>query len=859
MTRSFKLVTGTCVSLLALLGSAQAFAQARSANLRANLRANLTASATRHALSVSVSKGQLLVRACRSHRGCGTAGGKSLEVPHDVDVKRLSVERIELAGREQVALVSAPATAGAGRWMMLLAASTSGSAPEPLVVRSGFVDRPKGKLEGERKTAVLVRERGSDGEVLVLGRQYENAAVCGRPATMRARELNPKTMRFESSETRALSQAERNTAERVFAKRLDRKLSLDRPRLLHATVASSAVGRNRGGMTDRNLDTVWAENRPGTGSGEFIVMSSSEDVPILGFELALRPAEAAPPTEGSPPSSSAPSDGGPSGVAPRELFLVTRKSAFRVVLPEDAWLQAPGTAYEVTLPAPVQSDCVALVLDSAYKRADVSEPQVGIAELRALTPLDSAGTDYAELARTLDSESEARTARALLLRSGPAALKATIDAYPSLSAGGRALALDVIDAAECVDSASFFVARMLGKGHLGSFDPVTDRLALHAKDRLRLCRKSATSALLAAVKAEQGEQRVWVARQLAALAPPAAVPAIVPLLADDDDRVRRGLRASLAIAAAKRRALPAVLAELESKRFASHPLKTRIDLLRALGAGIAAFEPSKSALAGLLASDDSFRTRYLLLQPAAHLAKAGDPAALAFVRNSMRGEASTYLRAHAVAVSAGLAPLEADLGSVLSDKQPRVRQAALKALARDGVSVDAATEARVRQLLVGDKWTFVRVGAAEALGANKRNEQSDRALIGALEDDSAKVRRSVLRALGQRQSHVAAQEIHDVADNPKEVVSVRVAAIAALGALCRKDAAELLFKLALRTGAQQLPYDRPLGLAALAALGKIKPPDTGRRLAPLLTRDKRMPRLVRIIAKDVIAQPGSCH
>ena len=79
------------------------------------------------------------------------------------------------------------------------------------------------------------------------------------------------------------------------------------------------------------------------------------------------------------------------------------------------------------------------------------------------------------------------------------------------------------------------------------------------------------------------------------------------------------------------------------------------------------------------------------------------------------------------------------------------------------------------------------------------------------------------------------------------------------GALCRKDAAELLFKLALRTGAQQLPYDRPLGLAALAALGKIKPPDTGRRLAPLLTSDKRMPRLVRIIAKDVIAQPGSCR
>ena len=63
MARSFKLVTGACVSLLALLGSAQAFAQPRPANSRANSRANfsanLTASATRHALSVSVSKGQL--------------------------------------------------------------------------------------------------------------------------------------------------------------------------------------------------------------------------------------------------------------------------------------------------------------------------------------------------------------------------------------------------------------------------------------------------------------------------------------------------------------------------------------------------------------------------------------------------------------------------------------------------------------------------------------------------------------------------------------------------------------------------------------------------------------------------------
>ena len=55
-----------------------------------------------------------------------------------------------------------------------------------------------------------------------------------------------------------------------------------------------------------------------------------------------------------------------------------------------------------------------------------------------------------------------------------------------------------------------------------------------------------------------------------------------------------------------------------------------------------------------------------------------------------------------------------------------------------------------------------------------------------------------------------------------------------------------------------LPYDQPLGLAALSALGDIKPRDLARRLAPLLSRDPRIPRVIRSIARDTLQKQGRC-
>ena len=106
---------------------------------------------------------------------------------------------------------------------------------------------------------------------------------------------------------------------------------------------------------------------------------------------------------------------------------------------------------------------------------------------------------------------------------------------------------------------------------------------------------------------------------------------------------------------------------------------------------------------------------------------------------------------------------------------------------------------------------------------------------------------------------MAGEAIHDIANDAQESVSVRTAAVAALGDMCRKESVQLLYKLALRAGYRQLPYDEPLGMAALAALRAIAPRDRGERLAPLLAKDDRVPHLVRSIAKDIITHDGTCR
>src|SRR5690606_10844006 len=108
---------------------------------------------------------------------------------------------------------------------------------------------------------------------------------------------------------------------------------------------------------------------------------------------------------------------------------------------------------------------------------------------------------------------------------------------------------------------------------------------------------------------------------------------------------------------------------------------------------------------------------------------------------------------------------------------PRVRTAALETLARTP-AVDLG--ARIIPLLRDDPWTFVRRGAASALGGIPLSPETDEALVAAIEDPSPIVRRAALRAIGKRRQITAGKRVHAIADDPRQDTDTRVAAIDAL-------------------------------------------------------------------------------
>jgi HEAT repeat protein len=132
-----------------------------------------------------------------------------------------------------------------------------------------------------------------------------------------------------------------------------------------------------------------------------------------------------------------------------------------------------------------------------------------------------------------------------------------------------------------------------------------------------------------------------------------------------------------------------------------------------------------------------------------------------------------------------------------------------------------------------DDWPLVRSAAARSLADVGPSADVDRALVKALDDDAAGVRGAVLRSLGQRGTRSASSAIAARLRDTEEVPAVRAAAARALGDLC--DASQLD---ELTRAARALLADRPspdhvtLGAAALAALGRIAPPDLRQRLAP---------------------------
>jgi HEAT repeat protein len=824
--------TLTAAALLCALSGAEA---------QSDGRASLPATPKQHALAVAIARDGdrvvgLRAEAC-STAPCDASGADLVPFADDVNGAAATVETIQLAAGRHVALLRAPTREGAGSFVAILWPSDRGQAPVVNTL-SGHFDAPKSGVEGERKSTVLIREPVAGGERLLVGTRYENVSVCERPAVMALKWLDPTTMQWTPVGARALEESERKGAVALDARPVAHEQRASAPRVLSPRLASSAVDRSVKHAADRDPATRWAEAKPGNGAGEFVVMNAAHEVPIEAFEIVVRGREAP-------------------GTAPKTFFIALPKAVYRVTMPDDAMTRPVGSVYEIVLPEPVETDCVTFVLDEAF-----GDGEVGFAEIRARTRYDEQTPE--SLVAALEGD-DRFAAKALLLRGGPEATEAAMKGYDDLGEEGQAGALEVIDAGPCDLTTRFYAALVVGEGRGKDFNPALDRLAGHARDRLRACRTLAVETLSAMIaEAGPGQRRVWAARELVDLDPGGSITTILDVLSDGskapaapggDDAVRRGLRGALAIAARHRRAQDAVDAALAEPAFASRSLVDQIDLLRAIGPGLVDHARSGPALAQILANDKSFRTRYLLVPPAAVLARGGHAASLELLKQSF-ADTEPALRAHAATESRIVPALGETLSRALGDDNPRVRTAALSSLAAAPGAIDLGP--RIIPLLQGDPWTFVRGAAAAALGGMPRSKATDEALVAAIDDSSPIVRRSALRAIGRRGQSEAGSRVHDVADDARQTIDTRTAAIAALGELCRHDSIDLLTKLALRAGFQQLPYDEPLGMAALDALGNLHPPDLRERLAPLLSPNARIPVPIRRIARAVLLRPGRC-
>jgi HEAT repeat protein len=300
------------------------------------------------------------------------------------------------------------------------------------------------------------------------------------------------------------------------------------------------------------------------------------------------------------------------------------------------------------------------------------------------------------------------------------------------------------------------------------------------------------------------------------------------------------------------RARSAVFAVLHDRSLSE---VARVDLLRALGSRIIRFRPAASQAFGRLATlQASFRTRYLLLGPAAALA-VGDASALAYLRRALVADRSPYIRAQAARVVTDPALLPDELLRALHDPNVRVREAALGTLATRRAQFAAVG---IAERLSRDPWPLVRAAAAEALAELGPGQGPDRALYEALDDESAYVRGPVLRALGRRGARAYAEAVRERLTDSDEPYEVRIAAAHALGLMCDTEAIGVLTDYALLLAdPMSAGRDALLGPAALRALARLNPPDLPKRLAPL--QSDKAPTLTRQAARAALGRRGGCR
>ncbi|MCA9631731.1 MAG: HEAT repeat domain-containing protein [Myxococcales bacterium] len=785
--------------------------------------------------------GDLKGRLCRRDP-CDLSSGQSLGLPTDLraakDKTRLTI--VPLGKNAHVVHVEVPR--GPGRAWEALIGQRGGKL---IVVFAGETGPVQG-AEGERSGPVVnVSEATSDGSRrVVVGEMLESMSLCGRPAVLSPRLLLPRDMKLHAAKVQRLTPEERASAEALTASVVDSDAKPG-PSLLRAVSASSAVG-NPSALTDGDLETTWAENRGGSGRGEFALMLAPPEVPLRAFEFVIRP----------------PTRELTQGSAPKTFFLALTKQLFKVEMPEDAW-KFPGRRYRVELKDAVQTDCVALVTDDAYDESKAT--QVSFAELAAVSDFDPENLEGLVGALAGGGE-RAEAAGAVLRGLGAPAFAAVRERFKDLDAGGRRVALDVIDHAPCRDSAPVYVEALLSE---------QEAQRIHAETRIGRCGEAAVVPLSAALDGPAAERAAQVlasvapadavdalVRRLVQLAPGAAAPPPAPRTKAGivsyrkqrkaqlrNSKLREVFRSALAVAASHAEARAAVSKQLGS----ALPQNARIDLLRALGGQLDQHPTAVRSVNDLLAERPGFRTRYLLLGSLAELARTS-PEAKRKLATWLASDPNKHIRAEAARSIDAPELFQRELLAALGDPEVRVREAAASVLT--GPRAGFAERALIGRL-GDDRWPLVRATAARSLGQLPKSGRVDAALAAALEDESAHVRRPVVLALGARGALRYEKGVAGRLDDRDERPEVRAAAALALGRMCAKDQLDLLESFAVKlANPYSDPELRPVAAAALVSLARLHPADLRERLEPFFKPE--VAKAARRAAETALQAPPGC-
>ena len=669
------------------------------------------------------------------------------------------------------------------------------------VLFSGATGLTQGQ-PGDR-TGVALQIEGTP----LVGDVREDLRICGQGTTLLSpRGIDPKTLSFVGAGFQRLPSTERAGAQLIVASANASPADPPLAPLLVVVGASTSIG-NPASLVDGDAKTAWAEGRPSAGAGEFVLFRGAGDVPIARLTITIAAAVT-----------------NATGAAPKKFFLVTDARTYAVTMPQDAWLY-PGSSYDVVFPEPVRGSCMAVVLDEAYARGQ-AHPDVTIAEVTAYSEFDAPGTTLDAVAKALSGGGARADAAAGVLKRAKNGLDSVLHAWSSLDAPGRALATDVAVTAPCEASAPLLIRAM------GDADR---EVARKGRGKLERCGKAAGPALVDALKEPDFARRMLVAPLLATVAPGVALDPLADALGQGPPNVQAEVRGALArvVRTADAAKLAALVADPRRGEAA------RIDLLRACGARVAEIRPqADAAIADLLRSPPSMRTRYLLLGPLGELARAGDADAASRFSAFLTSDSEWAVRARAaeLASKTALPAVQAELVARLSDPEPRVREAALQSIAQQHFAVAAP---KVEAVLKRDAWTFVRAGAAGALASMPATAEIDGALASSLKEDAApRVRTAALDALAAHHAVSFVGPVREKLADAHERADVRTAAAHALGEMCDQgslDSLEILARKAASPVASEA--ETAVGLAAIEALGRVHPADLNRRFGKLNAQD----------------------